>query len=159
LAEVRLQIERTFGVGEPVFRDLAERSHHFAHLLRIAAFGAVLLVRLEIGRHGFAARLDHAGEVLRKLLDVEGATLAWVRRGSHVGASICRPAVCLTHRPAHTKSCKTRAIASIDEPCRPIMLGHISGIKLVSRNRSNWRRFHDPGAPSRARWAALAFMT
>jgi hypothetical protein len=76
-----------FGVGQPIFRDLAERARHLGDLLGLAA-DAALLARLEVGGHGLAALLDHAGKVLGKLLDIDAAAFAVVRGGSHLGASV-----------------------------------------------------------------------
>ncbi len=87
LAEARLQLERALRVAQPVLQHVAERLHHVGDL-GIVAVDPALLARLEIGRHRPAALLDHAGDVVSELLDIDGATLVWFRRGSHGNASV-----------------------------------------------------------------------
>ena len=74
-AELRLQFDRAARIGQPVAADLAERLDHVGHLVGEAGLHLAFLARLHVGRERLAAFLDHAGKVLGKRLDVDGADL------------------------------------------------------------------------------------
>ena len=74
-AEPRLQFDRAARIGQPVAADLAERLDHVGHLVGEPGLHLAFLARLHVGGERLAAFLDHAGEVLGKRLDVDGADL------------------------------------------------------------------------------------
>ncbi len=84
-AQVCLQFDRPLGVGQPIFRYMADGLDHVVNVVGHFAFDFAFFARLHIGGERFAAFLDHAGKVVRESLDIDGAGL---RRG--VGRTIGR---------------------------------------------------------------------
>ena len=82
-----MQLQRALRVGEPVFGNLAERLDDIGDL-GLLLVDPALLARFEIGGQRPPAFLDHAGDVLGELLDIDGAALDRFRRGLHVNASV-----------------------------------------------------------------------
>ena len=74
-AEIGLQFERALGVGEPVFRHLADGPDHVGDVVGEVAVDLAFLARLQIGGERLAAFLDQAGEIARKRLDIDAADL------------------------------------------------------------------------------------
>ena len=74
-AEAGLQFDRALGVGQPVFRHLADGLDHVGDVVGQFAFDLAFLARLHIGGERLAAFLDHAREIVREGLDVDRADL------------------------------------------------------------------------------------
>ncbi len=72
-AEIGLQFERALGVGQPVFRHLADGLDHVGDVVGQVAFDLAVLARLHVGGERLAAFLDHPGKVAREHLDIDGA--------------------------------------------------------------------------------------
>ena len=73
---MRLDLDRALRIGEPVFGDMAERLDHVGDLVGWLDLDRAVLARLEVGGERLAAFLDHARDVLREALDIDGADLA-----------------------------------------------------------------------------------
>ncbi len=65
-AEAGLQFERALGIGQPVFRHLADGLDHVGDVFGQLAFDFAFLARLHIGGERLAAFLDQAGEIVRE---------------------------------------------------------------------------------------------
>ncbi len=84
LAQPVLQFDGALRIGQPVFRDLAERLDDFAEFLGDLVGDAALFARLEIGRERAAAFFDEPRQIAREPLDIDGAEFGagiWARRG------------------------------------------------------------------------------
>ncbi len=74
-AEAGLQLQRAFGVGQPVFENLADGLDHVGDVVGHFAFDLAFLARLQIGGERLAAFLDQAGDIVRERLDLDRADL------------------------------------------------------------------------------------
>ena len=98
-AETRLQFNCAARIGQPIAADLAQRLDHVGHLVGEPGLHLAFLARLQIGRERLAAFLDHAGKVLGKGLNVDGADLrCWRNIVLHGHPAPPGPATNL-HRP------------------------------------------------------------
>ena len=79
-AEAGLQFDRALGVGQPVFRHLADGLDHVGDVFGQFAFDLAFLARLHIGGERLAAFLDHAREIVRERLIIDAADLGRLGR-------------------------------------------------------------------------------
>ena len=83
LAEPVLQLDGALRIGQPVFRDLAERLDDFGHFLGEFVVVAAFLARLEIGGERAAAFLDEPRQIARKPSTSTGPISSGCRRLLH----------------------------------------------------------------------------
>ena len=70
-----MQFDGALRIGQPVFRDLAQRLDNFGDLVGEFLVVAAFLARLEISGERSAAFLNEPGQIVRELLDIEVADL------------------------------------------------------------------------------------
>ena len=129
-AEPGLQFDGALRIGQPVFRDLAERLDDFGHFLGEFAVVAAFLARLEIGRERSAAFLDEARQIARKLSTSTGPIFI----GSGSGCfGDCRRSVLLPGSCCRFLRWSPHERSSMAEGCGQPVLSRRNGLASYGR--------------------------